>query len=310
MPRKQKTEDIGVYRLGETPVRLQRKNVRHLRLRVTDRGDFFLSIPRRAPLAAAHEFLEEQRDWVENQRDRLRAKRASAPSFETGEEIPWWGQTLTLQVVVFDPAGGAPGSQGVGSDSVSLGAIRGGDVPGQACLPGFDSVGVPVGMPASGAAVSRGAIRGARAESPQPGSRKPKPRAKAEVRGGSLRLMIPPGTNATQREHAIDQLRRASMETRLAALLPKWAAAFGIAETGAVRIRRMKTRWGSCNPRTRALTFNLELSARDPKFLEYVVAHELTHYFHSNHGPEFHALLGAHLPAERALRRELNARQP
>lgn len=310
MPRKQQTEDIGVYHLGETPVRLQRKNVRHLRLRVTDRGDFFLSIPRRAPLATAREFLEEQRDWVENQRHRLRAKHANAPRFETGEEIAWWGQTLTLQVVMFDPAGGGSDPKGVGSATASRGAIRGGDRLGQACLAGFEPVGVPGGATPAGEAVSLGAIRGSRAESPKPGSRKSKPRAKAEVRGDTLRLMTPPGTNATQREGAVDQLRRASMETRLAALLPKWTAAFGITETGAVRIRRMKTRWGSCNPRTRALTFNLELSARDPKFLEYVVAHELTHYFHSNHGPEFHALLGAHLPGERALRRELNSRQP
>ncbi|WP_278971977.1 M48 family metallopeptidase [Mobiluncus mulieris] len=240
MPRKQQTEDIGVYHLGETPVRLQRKNVRHLRLRVTDRGDFFLSIPRRAPLATAREFLEEQRDWVENQRHRLRAKHANAPRFETGEEIAWWGRGLRLEVE----------------------------------------------------------------EVPSPGARNS---CGAEIRGQVLFLRVAPNATLAQRQRLVDCLRRESLETRLAALLPRWAGKFGITNVGRVRIRRMKTRWGSCNPRTRALTFNLELSTLDPKFLEYVVAHELAHYFHSGHGADFHALLEARLPGERELYRRLNA---
>lgn len=217
------------------PIYLTRKRVRHLRLRITDSGEFHLSIPWRAPLRLAEGFIEEQRDWITAQQDRYRFRAADKPRYETGDVIPWWGANLRLEVQ---------------------------EKPG---------------------------------------------RAKAEVLGEVVRLTVPPGSDLEKRQRTLDKLRKNSLETRLAALLPKWAAAFEV-EPGPVRIRRMKSRWGSCNPRTRALTFNLELTTRDPKYLEYVIAHELTHYFFPNHGPEFHALLASKLPAERSLRRELNGR--
>lgn len=141
-------------------------------------------------------------------------------------------------------------------------------------------------------------------EAPSPGARNSR---RAEIRGQTLFLRVAPNATLAQRQRLVDCLRRESLETRLADLLPRWAGKFGITNVGRVRIRRMKTRWGSCNPRTRALTFNLELSTLDPKFLEYVVAHELTHYFHSGHGADFHAMLEARLPGERELYRGLNA---
>lgn len=135
----------------------------------------------------------------------------------------------------------------------------------------------------------------------------PRARALAEVCDGAIVLYLPVGAPLEQRQHALDKLRKTSLEVRLAPVLAKWAAVFET-EPGSVRIRRMKSRWGSCNPRTRALTFNLELSTKDPQYLDYVVAHEFTHFFHPNHGREFHALLGAKLPQERQLHRDLNRR--
>lgn len=236
-----KTEDSGGESHGSStepqkiPIQLTRKSVRNLRLRVTESGEFHLSIPWRAPRKLASAFVEEQRDWVATQHARYLARISQKPRYETGDTIAWWGVALGLEVL---------------------------ERPG---------------------------------------------RAKAEVLGKTIRLTVPQGSDFNQRQRALDRLRKNSLETRLAALLPKWSRAFEV-EPGPVRIRRMKSRWGSCNPRTKALTFNLELTTRDPIYLEYVIAHELAHYFFANHGPEFHALLASKLPAERDLKRELNRR--
>jgi predicted metal-dependent hydrolase len=49
--------------------------------------------------------------------------------------------------------------------------------------------------------------------------------------------------------------------------------------------------WGSYSPRTRSIRLSAALRHMPPWVLEAVVAHELAHAIHPNHGPEFWALL-------------------
>lgn len=71
-------------------------------------------------------------------------------------------------------------------------------------------------------------------------------------------------------------------------------------------IRKMKTRWGVCNVKTKRITLNLELIKKDKKYLDYVVVHELSHLIHHNHGHEFWSLVGRIVPNYKELRKELN----
>ena len=61
-------------------------------------------------------------------------------------------------------------------------------------------------------------------------------------------------------------------------------------------IRAMKSRWGTCNLRTRTLTFSLELAKVAPECLELVVVHELVHLLEGSHNARFKALLSRELP--------------
>ena len=63
-----------------------------------------------------------------------------------------------------------------------------------------------------------------------------------------------------------------------------------------VRVRKMQTRWGSCNHAKGYLNFSLSLIERDPRFVEYVVLHELAHLIHANHGADFYALIAQIMP--------------
>ena len=67
-----------------------------------------------------------------------------------------------------------------------------------------------------------------------------------------------------------------------------------------VRVRKMQTRWGSCNHAKGYLNFSLSLIERDPRFVEYVVLHELAHLIHANHGADFYALIAKIMPDFRA----------
>lgn len=76
------------------------------------------------------------------------------------------------------------------------------------------------------------------------------------------------------------------------------------------RIRRMSTRWGSCSIARRRIWLNLELAAKPPECLDYVVIHELCHLVVPNHGPAFHELMDGYAPRWREVRALLNEAPP
>lgn len=76
------------------------------------------------------------------------------------------------------------------------------------------------------------------------------------------------------------------------------------------KIRRMKSRWGSCNTCTGAITLNLELAEYDKEVLKYVIAHELTHLYVRRHNREFYALLATFYPNWKEVRASLKGARP
>lgn len=97
----------------------------------------------------------------------------------------------------------------------------------------------------------------------------------------------------------------AAIEARLPALLDRWTPVVGRTPTQ-ITLRAMTSRWGSCTPRTGRIRLNLQLGLMEPRFLEYVLVHELTHLWEHGHGAGFQRRMSAYLPEWRALRRELN----
>lgn len=97
----------------------------------------------------------------------------------------------------------------------------------------------------------------------------------------------------------------AAINAALPALLERWTPVIGRAPTH-VTLRLMSSRWGSCTPRTGRIRLNLQLGLMEPRFLEYVLVHEMTHLWAAGHGPEFQRRMDAYLPGWRRLRRELN----
>jgi predicted metal-dependent hydrolase len=103
-----------------------------------------------------------------------------------------------------------------------------------------------------------------------------------------------------------DALRH-EMRESVPPLLAYWADRMGL-DVPTVTLRRMTSRWGTCNKAKRHVTLNLELGRRDPELLEYVIVHELAHLYEPNHSPRFYAVMDEYLPGWKAKRRELNGR--
>ena len=63
-----------------------------------------------------------------------------------------------------------------------------------------------------------------------------------------------------------------------------------------LRIKKMKTRWGTCNIEAKRIWINYELVKYPIECLEHIVVHELTHLLETNHTPRFYALLEKYYP--------------
>lgn len=73
-----------------------------------------------------------------------------------------------------------------------------------------------------------------------------------------------------------------------------------------IKVRDMRTRWGSCHPAKRQITLAARLALQPPAAIEYVVVHEYCHFVHPDHQAGFWALVESILPdwkARRALLR-------
>ncbi|MBW3079211.1 M48 family metallopeptidase [Bifidobacterium sp. 81T8] len=106
-----------------------------------------------------------------------------------------------------------------------------------------------------------------------------------------------------------DDLARQAEEAIKAALpglLAKWEPIIGRAPSH-ISLRIMTSRWGSCTPKTGRIRLNLQLGLLDPKFLESVLVHEMTHLWNTRgHGSEFQRRMDLYQPNWRQLKRELD----
>lgn len=72
-----------------------------------------------------------------------------------------------------------------------------------------------------------------------------------------------------------------------------------------LRFRNMVSRWGSCQPKRKILSFNILLIEAPLACIEYVVTHEFVHFLQPNHSPKFYQYLGVFMPDWKERKKEL-----
>ena len=121
----------------------------------------------------------------------------------------------------------------------------------------------------------------------------------------TVELYIPKGSGIEEREKAMLQWYRRELKAMLPPLMEKWSNLLGV---GGVewRIKKMKTKWGSCNIEAKRIWLNLELVKKPLHCLEYIVVHEMMHLKERHHNDHFIQLMDQHMPQWRRYRDELN----
>lgn len=120
-----------------------------------------------------------------------------------------------------------------------------------------------------------------------------------------LSLAVPAGTDIEIRRRVLEDWYRQQLRARIPVLIARWEPRIG-RPVAQWQIKRMKTKWGSCNPHAARLWFNVELAKKHPRCLEYIVVHEMAHLVERTHGDRFIGLMDRLLPDWRSRRDQLN----
>jgi predicted metal-dependent hydrolase len=122
---------------------------------------------------------------------------------------------------------------------------------------------------------------------------------------GVLEFHVTTGITRVRRERLLRDWYRTQLKSLIPSMIEKWEAVTGV-KVATWGVKKMKTKWGSCNNSERRIWFNLELAKKPIQCLEYIAVHEMVHLLERRHNDRFTELLDKFMPTWRLHRDELN----
>lgn len=126
-----------------------------------------------------------------------------------------------------------------------------------------------------------------------------------ELKHRELALSVRHGASEFRRGEILARWYRGQVRAAAEPLMARWAETLQVA-LPRLFVRSMKTKWGSCNPRTATIRLNTELAKKPRECLEYVLLHELVHLLEPTHNENFRKHMDQLLPRWPQVRDELN----
>ncbi len=126
-----------------------------------------------------------------------------------------------------------------------------------------------------------------------------------ELKHSRIELYVRPQASKEKMKSVLDEWYRSQLKTSLPAIVEKWERKLSV-QVNEFGIRKMKTKWGTCNRKANRIWLNLELAKKPVEFLEYIVVHEMVHLLERNHNDRFVSLMDEFMPKWRFFKDELN----
>jgi len=119
--------------------------------------------------------------------------------------------------------------------------------------------------------------------------------AHIECRDGFIYCYVPHSASSAQIKNLLEHWYKKEMQAILPQLIKYWESIIDV-HVEQWGIKKMKTRWGSCNTRAHRIWLNLNLIKKPLVCLEYVLVHELVHLLEASHSPRFYRLMDQFMP--------------
>lgn len=130
-------------------------------------------------------------------------------------------------------------------------------------------------------------------------------RVKIEIADYHINLFIPEGISKDKRESLMTEWYRAELRKAIPNYIEKYENLMNVkvADWG---IRKMKSRWGTCNTLENRIWINLELAKKSYDCLEYIIVHEMAHLLERGHGTRFKGIMDKYYPNWKYAKAKLN----
>ena len=125
------------------------------------------------------------------------------------------------------------------------------------------------------------------------------------IKHTSILLMVRPGSNVEQKQVVLQEWYREQLKPIVSKLIEKWSPVLNV-QVKAFGIKRMKTKWGTCNHDEQRIWLNLELAKKPLECIEYIVVHEMVHLLERNHSANFITYMDKFIPQWQYIKSELN----
>ena len=125
------------------------------------------------------------------------------------------------------------------------------------------------------------------------------------LKHSTLELYARPDASQEKHKTILDEWYRQQLKELAPTLIEKWEKRMKV-QVNEFRIKKMKTKWGTCTRDAKRIWLNLELAKKPTQCLEYIVVHEMVHLFERNHNDRFISLITKFMPKWRFHKDELN----
>jgi predicted metal-dependent hydrolase len=137
--------------------------------------------------------------------------------------------------------------------------------------------------------------------------KEPKGKFSVQIKGNNkLELGVNSSITTDNKLKLLNCFYREKMKVSLANMLPKWQEKLGVAPES-LEIKKMKTKWGSCNIQAKRIWLNLELAKKPIECMEFILVHELVHLHERHHNERFRTFMNKHMPNWKERRDLLNS---
>jgi predicted metal-dependent hydrolase len=121
----------------------------------------------------------------------------------------------------------------------------------------------------------------------------------------TIELYVRPGSNTEKRKEIIDNWYREQLRILATDLIAQWEIKMKL-KVEEFGIKKMKTKWGTCNEEAKRIWLNFELVKKPLECIEYIIVHEMVHLKERNHNAKFIAYMNHFLPEWKQLKVDLN----
>jgi len=119
-----------------------------------------------------------------------------------------------------------------------------------------------------------------------------------------IELYVRPNTSIEAKSKIVQLWYKKEINEIALQLIPDYTIRMKV-KVAELRFRKMKSRWGSCNIKSKVICLNIEPAKKPLRCLEYVLVHEMVHLLERKHDARFYGFMDQYYPSWKTIRKLL-----